>query len=84
MRVRGSGWPDTMALVADVGAFSVSTDPDYAGLCGRPARFKWACADGDVMWLCAECFDEFERLFGRGSWGSACVAAPEEDGWEEG
>jgi hypothetical protein len=53
-------------LVAQEGCF------DDRPMCGRPAKFRSKFADGDgeevVLWLCAECFDEYERRFGEGTW----------------
>jgi hypothetical protein len=40
-----------------------------ARLCGKPAFYKQVSEEGDVViWICVECFNEFEARFGEGSW----------------
>jgi hypothetical protein len=38
-------------------------------LCGKPAFYKQVSETGDtVIWICVDCFNEFEKRFGEGSW----------------
>jgi hypothetical protein len=40
-----------------------------ARLCGKPAFYKQVSETGDtVIWICVDCFNEFEKRFGEGSW----------------
>ena len=60
------------------GEFVVALSDEDGDICGKPARFKHTTYDGDVLWLCAGCFDEYEDEFGDGSWGGEGHAAPDE------
>jgi hypothetical protein len=55
--------------------FLVSEIPDDP-ICGKPARFQSKLFDDEdgreiILWLCAECFDEYEAQFGSGAWADA-------------
>lgn len=38
-------------------------------LCGKPAFYKQVSENGNVViWICVDCYNEFEAKFGEGSW----------------
>jgi hypothetical protein len=40
-----------------------------ARMCGKPAFFKQVSETGDVViWICVDCFNEFEAIHGEGAW----------------
>jgi len=40
-------------------------------LCGKPAFYKQVSTDGKVaIWICNDCYNEFEAANGEGSWKS--------------
>jgi hypothetical protein len=51
---------------------------DHCGerTCNKPAKFRSRTYDGTELWLCAECFDEFESLYGIGSFEDDDVTEP--------
>jgi hypothetical protein len=52
-----------------VHGFQVTEKADDPEACGKPARFRQQSLSGRIaLWLCAECFDEFEAEHGEGSW----------------
>ena len=67
-RVFKSDFPEDTFAVTDI------TDEQRIGdtgarLCGKPAFYKQVSEEGDVViWICVDCFNEFEARFGEGSW----------------
>jgi hypothetical protein len=49
-------------------------------LCGKPAFYKKVSETGKtVIWICVDCFNEFEAKFGEGSWTDVSDFPEEED-----
>jgi hypothetical protein len=70
----------------DEGDFAVveSSDPERmiagARLCGKPAFYKQVSPDGAVtIWICTDCFNEFEAEYGEGAWADTAEFPDEEE-----
>jgi hypothetical protein len=51
-------------------------------LCGKPAFYKQVSKSGNTsIWICVDCFNDFEAQFGEGSWTD--VSEFPECGWND-
>lgn len=69
---------DDIFAVTDITDEQIAIDSG-ARLCGKPAFYKQVSETGNtVIWICVNCFNEFEAKYGEGSWTNV-NEYPEED-----
>jgi len=67
-RVFKSDFPEDTFAVTDITDERLIGDAG-AHLCGKPAFYKQVSEGGSIeIWICVDCFNEFEKRFGEGSW----------------
>lgn len=67
-RVFKDDFPEDTFAVTDLADEQQVIDAG-ARLCGKPAFYKQVSEEGDVViWICVDCFNEFEARFGEGAW----------------
>jgi hypothetical protein len=82
-RVINSDFPEGLFAVSDMIDERRVADAG-ARLCGKPGFYKQVSDDGGVViWICVDCFNEFEAQFGIGSWTDASRFAAGEPPDEE-
>jgi len=80
-------------VILSDGQFAViqkfSFDYKYGKLCGKPAFYKQAGPDLNPeihveLWLCVDCFNEYEGVHGKGSWEWDIADYAELGHWDDG